>query len=125
MALKILLSFPPETAMRLSPSRTALPQRRTNRCGRPIPWLDLLRRHIGDGSQRRSRTGQMFLASSVVRSLMRALSWPLRRRNLRQSKVQNLGVSALGDEDVRRLDVAMNDAFGVRRVQRIGNLDGE
>ena len=46
-------------------------------------------------------------------------------RNFGQAEVQNLGVSALGDEDVRGLDVAMHDAFGVRGVQRVGDLDGE
>ena len=28
-----------------------------------------------------------------------------------------------GQEDVARLDVAVNDAVAVRRVQRVGNLD--
>ena len=34
-------------------------------------------------------------------------------------------MSALGDEKVGRLDVAMDDAFGMRRVERIGNFDRE
>jgi hypothetical protein len=45
------------------------------------------------------------------------------RLHLRQTKIQNLGVSAFGDKNVRRLDVAMHDTLGMRRVQRIGNLD--
>jgi len=36
-----------------------------------------------------------------------------------------LGMSALGDQDVGGLDVAMDDAFGVSRVQCVGNLDGD
>ena len=47
------------------------------------------------------------------------------RRDLGQSEVENLGVSALGDKKIRRLDVAMDDALGMRRIQRIGNLDGQ
>ena len=47
------------------------------------------------------------------------------RLHLRQTKIQNLGVSAFGDKNVRRLDVAMHDPPGMRRVQRIGNLDGQ
>ncbi len=42
-----------------------------------------------------------------------------------QSEVKNLGVPALGDEDVCRLDVAVHNALGMSCVQRIGNLDGE
>ena len=45
--------------------------------------------------------------------------------DLGQTEVENLGVAALSDEDVGGLDVAMDDAFGVRRIQRIGDLDGE
>ena len=42
-----------------------------------------------------------------------------------QSEIQYLRVAALGDENVRGLDVAVDDAFGVRRIERIGNLDGQ
>ena len=44
---------------------------------------------------------------------------------LGQAKVENLGVPALGDEEVRGLDVAVDDAFAVRRVQRVGNLNAQ
>ena len=30
---------------------------------------------------------------------------------------------AIGDEDVGGLDIAVDDAFGVRRIQRIGDVD--
>ena len=32
---------------------------------------------------------------------------------------------ALGDEDIRRLDVAMHDSFGMSGIERVGNLDGQ
>ncbi len=34
-------------------------------------------------------------------------------------------MAALGDEDVGGLDVAVDDAFGVRRIEGVGNLNGE
>ena len=42
-----------------------------------------------------------------------------------ETEIENLRVSTLGDENVRRLDVAMNDALGVRRIQCIGNFNGK
>src|SRR5208282_2444927 len=46
-------------------------------------------------------------------------------RDLRQTKIENLGLTSTRDEDVRRLDVAMHNALRVRRIQRIGDLDAE
>jgi hypothetical protein len=34
-------------------------------------------------------------------------------------------MSTLGDEDVRGLDVAVDDAFGVGGVESVGNLDSD
>ena len=45
--------------------------------------------------------------------------------HLRQTEVENFGVSALGDENVGRLDVAMNNALGVGGVERIGDFDAQ
>ena len=42
-----------------------------------------------------------------------------------QPEIQNLSVTALRHENVRRFDVAVNDALAVRRVQRVRNLDAE
>src|SRR5215471_21180614 len=45
--------------------------------------------------------------------------------DLGQSEVENLGVTPLGDKDIRGLDVAMHDAFAVCRIERVGNLNSE
>ena len=42
-----------------------------------------------------------------------------------QAEIQNLGMSTLGHKNVGRLDVAVDDAFGVGSIQRVGNLDGQ
>ena len=44
---------------------------------------------------------------------------------LGQAEVQDLGLPALGDEDVRGLDVPVNDPLGVRGVQGIRELNAE
>jgi hypothetical protein len=46
-----------------------------------------------------------------------------RSRNLSQTKVENFGVSALSDKNICRLDVAVNDSLGMRRIERIGDLN--
>jgi hypothetical protein len=43
--------------------------------------------------------------------------------DLRQAKIQNLGVSTLRHKDIRRLDVPVNNAFGVCGVQSISNVN--
>ncbi len=46
-----------------------------------------------------------------------------RRRDFRQTKIQNLGVPALGDKYICRLDVPVDDAFGMRCIKRVRNFD--
>jgi hypothetical protein len=42
---------------------------------------------------------------------------------LRQAEVKNLGLIPLRDEDVCRLDVAVNNSFCMRSVKRVGHLN--
>jgi hypothetical protein len=45
--------------------------------------------------------------------------------HFRQSEIQDFGVTTRSDEDVGRFDVAVNDAFAVGGVERVGDLDGD
>ena len=45
--------------------------------------------------------------------------------DFRQSEIQNLCVSPLGDEDVGGLDVAVDDSLGVGGIQCVGNLNSQ
>src|SRR5206468_5640268 len=45
--------------------------------------------------------------------------------HLRQTKIQNLRVSTLGNKNVCRLNVSVNNALGMRRVQRVRDLNSE
>ena len=46
-------------------------------------------------------------------------------REFGQAEIEKLGVAVEFDEDVGRLDVAMNHAFGVRGGKGVGDLDGK
>ena len=46
-----------------------------------------------------------------------------RRCDFCQAEVENFGVSALGDEDVGGLDIAMDDAFAMGGIEGVGDLD--
>ena len=47
------------------------------------------------------------------------------RLYLRKAEIQNLGMSALGGEDIRRFDVAVDNAGGVCGIQRICDFDSQ
>ena len=72
-------------------------------------------------AQRRPGTGQVRLARH--RRQPRAVVGH-DRLDLREAEVQKLGGPALRDEDVGRLDVAMDDAGPVGRVERVGHVRG-
>ena len=46
-------------------------------------------------------------------------------RELGQAEVEDFGVSAVRDKDVSGLNIAMNDSFGVRGIEGVGDLDSQ
>jgi len=83
----------------------------------------LLRRHIRDCAQSSAGAGQILIAG-LDRGL-RSADRGRPRSYLGQAEIQNLRVAALGDENVRRLDVAVHYALRMSPVQRICDLDGD
>ena len=86
----------------------------------------LFGRHVGDRAEGRSRAGEMLLIGGERLGFAAAI-WldENRASNFGQSEVENLGVAASGHEDVGGLDVAMHDALGVRRIERVGDLNAK
>lgn len=72
-----------------------------------------------DRRYRRHR-GRVRLAAAEA-----ALSLIGRRRRAGRAELQQLDVTVVGDEDVGRLEIRVNDAAPVRGDERIGELDAE
>ena len=68
----------------------------------------LLRRHVAGRAHGGTRIGKRLLAA-------------VRRAQLSQAKIEDLDVVSPGDENVGRLDVAVNDPRGVGGIQRVGD----
>ena len=79
----------------------------------------LLRRHVEDCPDRDpGRCDQPGLGRRVCLRFAQAL-------HFRQPEVEHLRAPVAGDEDVRRLDIAMDDALGVRGLERIRDLNSQ
>ena len=79
----------------------------------------LLGRHVRDRSKRAPRTRQAVDRRHGRRGVITAASCS----DLGQPEIENLRVSARGDEEICRLDVAVDDAGRVRCFERVGDLD--
>ena len=58
-------------------------------------------------------------------SLMKGAAGVARIGELGQAKVENFGGTTIDEENVCRLDIAMDNAFGVGRFEAVGDLDAE
>ena len=127
MALKLPKRRRLGTAWRRWPSRRALRRRKTNRCGHPVPWPAPARATCRNRAQRDARTGQ-FLLRGRGRHGVGGSDFTGRSSGIHhfcQAEIEDFGMTALGHEDVRGLDVAVDDALGVSGVERVGNLDAQ
>ena len=86
----------------------------------------LFGRHVRHRSQQRARRAQQFFRERGLRGDADCFrDRAVLRRQLCQAEIQDLHLAVLRDQYVFRLQVAMHHAFGVRRVQRVGDLDAE
>jgi len=81
----------------------------------------LLRGHVGHGAERDAGHGELVLGRRD--GGRRAVAEP--RRELGQAEVQHLDLAPLGQEDVRRLDVAVEDAVAVSPVEGVRHLNAD
>ena len=113
-------------ALERQPARRHLVQHRTEgkQVGAGVEWLclHLFRRHIRNRAQHRARTGQLVGRDLRFRVPTRQGSLS---RNLGQSEIKNLRVPALGDENIRRLDIAVHDPLRMSGIESVGNFDGQ
>ena len=82
----------------------------------------LLRRHVCQGADRRSRSGQIGHLTRLGDRGRRGID---NFKQLGQSEIEDLDVSSMGDEDVRGFNVAVDDAFAVSCVESVGDLDAQ
>ncbi len=84
----------------------------------------LFGRHINDGADRHSGICRHFNTSgrNIPGDSGGIGSWQ-RGGGLGQAEVENFHVAALREENVSRLDVPMDDSFGVRGIKSVRNLN--
>src|SRR5208282_1718482 len=95
--------------------------------GARIEWFatGLLGGHVGDGADCAARARKAGGADAVLSGASRLRGNSGWAGELGQAEVQNLHLTSLGQEDVRGLDVAMDNPFRVRCVERVRQLNAE
>ena len=122
MALKITPEVSPRKAASQSPSHTVPHRTRTSPSSIHFLASDLLRRHVSYSAQRTAGAGQVFLRRRWLgRS---AQTFP---SSARASPARSRESSPGPDchEDVRGLDVPVDDSLRVGRVESVGDLYGQ
>ena len=106
--------------------RTAPKENKSVRASRGFPRA-CSGRHVSHGAECGARAGQVLFGGAGGRELRGSAIGGSRFSafEFRQTKIQNLGVSAIGDENVGRLDVTVDDALRVRGIKRVGDLHAQ
>ena len=85
----------------------------------------LLRRHVCHRSHGAAGAGEVGVHGGGHRTARRFELRHRSRGNFGQSKVEDLGLSTLGQKQVRRFQIAMHNARRMRHIKRISNLSGK
>ena len=83
----------------------------------------LLGRHIADGADRHSRAGEIRIAIERRAAYRDRFAHSARDHLFREAEIEHFGLPALGDKNIGRLDVAMNNSLGVRCLQGVGHIN--
>ncbi len=81
---------------------------------------DLLRRHVANRPHHRTRIG----VDHARRHIRLCFTSVGALDQLGESEVKNFDLIVVSDEDVVRLEVTMDDPFGVRCGEAVGDLEG-
>jgi hypothetical protein len=87
----------------------------------------LLGGHVSHSANGRAGAGEVLVVHGVSRGVCgrNLAGGNTMGRDFGQSEVENLGMTAVGNKDVGWLDVTMDDALVVSRIEGIGNFDGQ
>ncbi len=84
----------------------------------------LLGRHVRDGAKSGARAREIWIGAHCGAASRDGLA-DILRHQLRQTKIEDFSLAALGDKNIRGLDVAMNDALAVGGVEGIGDVNSD
>src|SRR5262249_1145667 len=90
------------------------------RAGIELFTARLFWRHIGDGADGEAGTREMSRVE-ILNNGFGVVAW----NKFGEAEVENFCLAAVSDKDVSGLDIAMNDAFFVGGVERVGYLDSD
>jgi hypothetical protein len=98
---------------------------RRGRCGRRVLFPRLVPETCRRRCREQCRAGQLVRVSGQSGHFVDCVAGGRGRSDFGETEIENFDVAALGDENVGGLDVAVDDAFGVRGIEGVRDLNGD